>query len=424
MFAKNRQKAFEARRNGQRGAALLTCLLISTMLLGIAGMVILTTGMSATTSVESSAEMQAYYGAEAGLEASLNVLRGNVAPRAGLPLGTRIGFRNAVQLNRSNLPTDTSAVARLSGWLPYDGSWRVQPAGTNFAYNVTVVDPDDWDGAKMAADANYSPTRLLVRANGFGPRNATKRMEMAVTRVMLNFKTIAALAMRSADDNVSTMTFTLGNSNAKTYSGHDYSGTQPALPSIAITGPQDVPVAQDAITKGSTVVAEQVRQVPVADLPEFLQTADNARAFLSYMQSVSYNLGGYYTSFSGYAGTSAAPKMTFVNGDCNLDGGAGLLLVTGKLTMNGNPNFDGIILVLGDGNVDRDGSGNGNTLGTMYVARFARSWPSSENGNPHPFLAPTFTTNGAGTMNLRYDSPRVRMAENVLGCIVRDVREY
>ena len=116
--------------------------------------------------------------------------------------------------------------------------------------------------------------------------------------------------------------------------------------------------------------------------------------------------------------------MTFVNGDCNLDGGAGLLLVTGKLTMNGNPNFDGIILVLGDGNVDRDGSGNGNMLGTIYVARFARSWPSSENGTPHPFLAPIFTTNGAGTMELRYDSPRVRMAENVMGCIVRDVREY
>jgi hypothetical protein len=249
-------------------------------------------------------------------------------------------------------------------------------------------------------------------------------MEMAVTRVILNFKTVAALALRSADDNISTMTLTLGNSNAKTYSGHDYTGTQPALPSIAVTGLQDVLVAADAITKGSTVVAEQVRQVPIADLPEFLQTADNARAFLSYMQSVSYNLGRYYTSFSGYAGTSAAPKMTFVNGDCNLDGGAGLLLVTGKLTMNGNPNFDGIILVLGDGNVERVGSGNGNVLGTIYVARFARSWPASENGNPHPFLAPTFITNGAGTMELRYDSPRVRMAENVMGCIVRDVREY
>ena len=69
----------------QRGAALLTAVMITTMLLGIAGMVILSTGMSATTSVDSTAELQAYYGAESGLEAVLNVLRGNVAPRSGLP---------------------------------------------------------------------------------------------------------------------------------------------------------------------------------------------------------------------------------------------------------------------------------------------------------------------------------------------------
>ena len=71
-------------RHDERGAA-LTAVLITTMLLGIAGMVILSTGMSATTSVDSTAELQAYYGAESGLEAVLNVLRGNVAPRAGYP---------------------------------------------------------------------------------------------------------------------------------------------------------------------------------------------------------------------------------------------------------------------------------------------------------------------------------------------------
>ena len=79
---------------------------------------------------------------------------------------------------------------------------------------------------------------------------------------------------------------------------------------------------------------------------------------------------------------------------------------------------------MGEGNVERDGAGNGNVLGTVYVARFARSWPASENASPHPFLAPTFITNGAGNMDMRYDSPRVRTAENVMGTIVRDVREY
>ncbi|HKR61516.1 MAG TPA: hypothetical protein VJS64_17650 [Pyrinomonadaceae bacterium] len=425
MVANKKQNTSKLERAEQRGAALLTCLMISMMLLGIAGMVILTTSMSATTSVESTAEMQAYYGAESGLEATMNVLRGNVAPRTGMPTGIRIGFRNAVQLNRSNLPSDTSTVARLSGWLPYDNATgRVAPAGTNYAYNVTLRDPDDWNGVRLAAEPAYSPSRLLVQANGFGPRGSTKRMEMVVQRVLFDFKVVAALAMRSADDNVSTMTFSIGNSAAKKYSGHDFTGTQPALPSIVVTGAQDLPIAADAITKGSTVEPEQVKLLPVADLPDFLKTADNARTFLNYMQAVSRSMGRYYTSYSGYAGTTASPQFTFVNGNCSLDGGAGLLLVTGKLTMAGTPNFDGIILVLGGGDVERDGAGNGNVLGTMYVARFARNWPANENGQPHPFLAPTFITNGSGTADLRYDSPRVTTAQNVLGTIVRDIREY
>lgn len=424
-MTRNECKLLSKQRHGERGAALLTCVLISTMLLGIAGMVILTSAMSATTAVESTAEVQAYYGSEAGLEATLNVLRGNVAPRTGLPTGTLIGFRNALLLNRSNLPGDTSTMARMTGWLPYDSqNSRVTPAGTNYAYSVTLSDPDDPNGTQLAASTTYTPTRILVRSTGFGPRGSTKRMEMVVQKVLFNFRTVAALAMRSADDNVSTMSFEIGDSNAKQYSGHDNAGVEAPLPSFGVTSAVDVPVANDAISKGSTVQPERVRQIAISDLPEFLQTADNARAFLNYMQAVARSMGRYYTSFSGDAGSTASPQMTFVNGNASLSGGAGLMLVTGTLTMSGNPNFNGIILVLGDGNVQRNGGGNGNILGTVYVARFARSWPSSENGQPHPFLAPTFGTNGGGNADFLYDSVRVRAGQDVLGTIVRDVREY
>ena len=425
MLAKERINFNSARANQERGAALLTCLLIATMLLGIAGMVILTTGMSATTSVDSTAELQAYYGAESGLEATLNVLRGNVAPRAGLPAGTRIGFRSAVQLNRSNLPSDTSAVSRLSGWLPYDNAiTRITPAGTGFAYSVEVSDPDDFNGVRLAAEPTYVPTRLLVRSTGFGPRGSVKRMEMVVQRVLFDIEANAALAMRGADDGTSAMTFTLGESAAKDYSGHDFTGTEAALPSFAVTHAVDQAVAEDAITKGSTVEPERVRIVPISDLPEFLQTADNAREFLNYMQAVARSMGRHYSSFNGYAGTAEKPEFTFVNGNCVLDGGAGLIIVTGNLVMNGNPNFNGIVLVLGNGYMERDGAGNGNVLGTTYVAKFARSWPASENAQPHPFLAPSFITKGDGNADLRFDSPSVQTGRNVLGTIVRDVREF
>src|SRR5688500_19168897 len=47
------------------------------------------------------AEIQAYYGAETGLEAALNAIRGNVQPN-GIPATTRMGFLNAVKRTTSN----------------------------------------------------------------------------------------------------------------------------------------------------------------------------------------------------------------------------------------------------------------------------------------------------------------------------------
>src|SRR6266699_3565784 len=67
-------------RANERGAALITVLLFSMLLLATGGALIMTTALSATGAVDASAETQAYYAAEAGTQATLAVLRGNVAP--------------------------------------------------------------------------------------------------------------------------------------------------------------------------------------------------------------------------------------------------------------------------------------------------------------------------------------------------------
>jgi hypothetical protein len=411
-------------RRGEKGAALVTSILISTLLLAVAGTVILTSGMSATTSIDATAELQAYYGAESGLEAALNVLRGHVTASHGVSDTTKMGFRTAVDLNKSNRPSDHSSEARLSAWLNYDTNDRVTPDGANFAYTVVVKDPDDPNGTKRAADATYVPKRIQVQSVGYGPRGSIKRMEMIVQKNSFDFEPNAMLLMRGADDgSAAQMNFDIGDSNAKYYSGHDNAGGT-ALPTFGVTNGTDLTVANDAITKGSTVEAQQTANVGVGSLPSWLQDANAARAFLNDMQAVSRSMGRYYQTFTGMAGTEASPTFTYVNGNCTLDGGAGLLIVGGDLIMNGNPNFKGVILVLGGGSVNRNGGGNGNVYGTIYVAKFARSWPSSENALPHPFLAPTFNTSGGGNADLRYDSEWVQKAKDALGDIVRDVREY
>ncbi len=413
-------------RRDERGAALVTSILISTLLLTVAGAVILTSGMSATTAIESTAEVQAYYGAESGLEAALNVVRGNVAPRSGIPTGTKMGFRNAVELSKANLPSDSSTTSRLSGWLVYGNNERVTPPDANFSYSLTVSDPDDPTGAKRAASAAYRPTRLAIQSTGYGPTGSVKRMEMVIQKTDFDFSPNAMLLMRGAEDG-SKMNFDIGSSAAKYYSGHDNAGVQGNLPTFGVTSDGDDATAEEAITKGSTVADEKVAEIGVGSLPSFLQTTEGpngARAFLNNMQGIARSMGRYYASFDGYAGSTTQPQFTFVNGNCVLDGGAGMLVVTGDLVLNGNPTFKGIILVLGEGTINRNGGGNGNIFGTIYVAKFARSWPASENGQPHPFLAPSFYTNGGGTAELRYDSQWVQSGKDVLGTIVRDIREF
>jgi len=99
-----------------------------------------------------------------------------------------------------------------------------------------------------------------------------------------------------------------------------------------------------------------------------------------------------------------------------LDGGGGLLIVTGNLTLHGNPSFEGLILVLGNGYVQRDGGGNGDIYGAISVAKF----PVNGNGG---FQAPYFDTSGGGTSLMQYDSNAIRRALNVSGPRVMGVHE-
>lgn len=409
-------------KKGERGAALLTVLFISTLLLAAGGALILITSTASRTAIDATAEMQAYYSAEAGLETSLNVLRGNIAPNATMPVGTQISFRNAVTPLTSNVLTDTSTTPRLSAWLNYNytPSGATNPdrvtltagytATTGLAYSVEVIDPDN------TPILSGEPTRLLLRVTGYGPKGAVKRLELIVSRTNFSYDPVATIMMRGAND-CSAVTFTTGDSAAKDYSGHDNAvGGTAILPAFGATCDSDKTIEIDAANK-NTVEDPIAATFANSSLPSWLQTADQARAFLADQKANAINQGRYFSTFSGYAGSDAAPAFTFVDGDCSLDGGAGLLIVTGNLEMKGNPNFNGLILVLGEGSVNRDGGGDGNIYGAMTVAKFDPVGPGG-------FLAPIFNTNGGGTSTMQYDSSAVRKALNLSAPRVLGVHEY
>src|SRR6185295_976138 len=104
-------------RTSERGAALVTMLLASVLILGAGGALITTTMMSANNSISSTAEMQAYYVAESGMQSALNVLRGNSKPLVNAT--DRMSFRTAVVPSISNGPGNAGTL-RLAAWLPYN----------------------------------------------------------------------------------------------------------------------------------------------------------------------------------------------------------------------------------------------------------------------------------------------------------------
>jgi hypothetical protein len=585
MKTTSEMKNMTFERKSERGAALVSMLLLSMLLLTAGGALILTTTLSATNAIDSTAEMQAYYGAEAGLQSTINVLRGNVWKGAGTPA---VNFRTAVEPSASNAADDPATdenVARLSNWLGYTDTdtypSRVIANGENganvIAYDVTAKDVDDSKNVRYSTSATIAaedsgctvagtaitcangsgnsftltytaqaattlnaypsaasalgsfrltvtgngatipagkfawfklkvnqtlpwaaydtvnakiagnvtgaasnltidflgktakvdgtsyalcgtcdplsinhpttsggvtsltstitapqPKRILVRSTGYGPKGAVKRLEMVMTQSVFDFDAPAVLTVRGSD-NGTAMTFDIGSSNAKTYSGADHAGAEIQLPTFAVSG-SDVTTADEGIKKESTVADPEIGYldnstipsgvvVPTiqVETPDFLKTAKDARDALSALQTTAYNMGNYHAPASGTeytvsASNTTATGVTFVDGDCNLDGGSGLLVVTGKLNMKGNPNFSGVILVLGSGVVERDGGGNGNVYGAMVVAKFDRT-----SGD---FGAPSFKTNGGGTSLIQYDSLAVSRALGAIGAAPGGIREY
>jgi Tfp pilus assembly protein PilV len=132
---------------------------------------------------------------------------------------------------------------------------------------------------------------------------------------------------------------------------------------------------------------------------------DNLVNGLANAADVTYSCGiGAACSPSGPVGTNSNPQITYVDGDFNFGNGsgAGVLVVTGTLSFNGNASFNGLVLVIGQGVATESGGGNGGFNGSMFVAKTRSSVA------PYDELAtlgsPTYSWNGGGNSDIQYNS--------------------
>ena len=303
----------------------------------------------------------------------------------------------------------------------------VRADGTTYALNVggdTVLELT-YNAAPTvtaipARVTSPDPKRLRLRSYGFGPQGAEKRLELMVNKENFDFETPAGVTIRGADD-CSPLTLATGNSGSKIYSGVDAAGNEPQRPAFAVT-PCDEEEATNGLEKPDTIsdpkiglLGDDDTNPGTVETPSFLDSANKARAYLNALQSKAQTLNRYFKSGTTINDSLNSPMFTFVDGDCTLTNGSGFLVVTGTLTMRGNTNFKGSIMVLGKGVLLRDGGGNGDILGGITIAAFGRTAGG--------FTSATFTTNGGGNSTVQYDSTALKNGLGS-GMNVSGIREF
>ena len=248
-------------------------------------------------------------------------------------------------------------------------------------------------------------------------------MSMIVARTAFDPLVPAMMTLVGTPTGAPAMSFDSGNSANHIFSGTDHActvGPCPApLPAFGTTNLIDN-------TQATADAASNTTSSPAAgivSLPAYLQSPAATRTFLDQMQAAAIQGAANGTATYLPNGGSGNPTgFTFVKGNYTMGSGSGsgLLIVTGELTTHGDTSFSGMVLVLGEGAINRDGGGGGAFYGATFVAKV--DWPAQSPALTHSG-APFFNFNGAGGATMQYDSSATENAFNLLPAPVLGVCE-
>jgi Tfp pilus assembly protein PilV len=201
--------------------------------------------------------------------------------------------------------------------------------------------------------------------------------------------------------------------------GTDGSGAPPVVPGCAPTGANQPAIGTGSAADAASVPPQIFRPANFTGSGPSPSVVNQSAALTQWSTPAqlnalvselangadnSYSCGIGGAGCSGSYGSTANPQITFINGDVTLGGGAGVLIVTGTLTISGNMQFNGLILVIGQGQVVVNGGGNGTIYGEMLVAQTNSSVAPYAQLAAFPNGSPSFTWNGGGKSAMYYNS--------------------
>jgi Tfp pilus assembly protein PilX len=272
-------------------------------------------------------------------------------------------------------------------------------------------------GAALIPAQNYSPVYTLT-ALAVTPSGSRRMVQMDVaTDIIPNIP--GAMVM---DGDLPS--FTPGTSNAFSATGVDQSSSSNTLRpqnGTVCPPPGNEPAVGTYDTASNTLVNNtltasgrssnytgsptNVANVGTALGAGGMNTVQGLTALVTQVAAAA-SPANTYTNTGALAnpGTVNNPVINVVTGDLNVTNltGAGILLVEGNASFSGRPNYNGIILIVGKGNLTMSGGGNGVVDGAMLVANlYDSSNQLITSGTPG---APLISFSGAGNMTVQYDS--------------------
>ena len=296
--------------------------------------------------------------------------------------------------------------------------------------NVSVLGPPQRYGYEAALSFTNNvltgtvsapePTRLLLRSTGFGPRGARKNLEAIIQKDFFNGLSAPATLMlvgpASTTSPTTTLTFNPGSSSVTVYSGDDVVSTD-IIPPIGTTNDSNLEDVEDSIAGepphplNGSVVGSAANVTD--EMPDWLANPSALDATIQSLATVARSSGRFFQNGNQpttFGDNATAQGITFCDGNVSLSGnGGGILVVTGKLTLTGDFNFNGLIIVTGKDGVERSGGGSGTIQGNIVVAPYLNNNISS-NTDPDPgadFLAPQYDLSGGGNSTVVYNSKSV-----------------
>lgn len=308
------------------------------------------------------------------------------------------------------------------------------PIPQRVGYEIPVKSGDNLLTGTMTP---AEPTRLLVRSTGYGPRGATKQLEAIIQKNFFNGLGAPATLMMvgppgtpaTATQAATSFLFNSGSSAAMQYSGDDVVSSDIIAP-IGTTNLTNLDVVQDAVDGqpphpyNGTIVGTP--SDVSKELPDWLKNPLALETAIQSLYGVAKASGGYYApgaTPSSFGNNATAKGITFVDHDVSFGGsGGGILVVTGKLTLNGGFSFNGLIIVTGQGGVDRNGGGGGTLQGNVVIAPYENSKiiKTAATGTTAAvyenkstitagttFLAPQYDLSGGGNSTVVYNSSNV-----------------